>query len=118
MSAALVFAVFAVTLIAATVFYLFFYRTWRRERELRVPFPDLWRRHLESSVPLYRKLSEPLKQALEQRAREEITLADNVSAARWLREQAAGLRLQLALDHYYRPYVRRELEALSVMPRH
>jgi len=67
MSAALVFAVFAVTLIAATVFYLFFYRTWRRERELRVPFPDLWRRHLESSVPLYRKLSEPLKQALEQR---------------------------------------------------
>lgn len=58
------------------------------------------------------------EQALEQRAREEITLADNVSAARWLREQAAGLRLQLALDHYYRPYVRRELEALSVMPRH
>jgi len=67
MSAALVFAVFAVTLIAATVFYLFFYRTCRREWELRAPFPAPWRRHLESSVPLYRKLSEPLKQALEQR---------------------------------------------------
>ena len=67
MSAALVFAVFAVTLIAATIFYLFFYRTWRRERELRAPFPAPWRHHLEESVPLYRQLPETLKQTLEQR---------------------------------------------------
>jgi Mlc titration factor MtfA (ptsG expression regulator) len=67
MSTAVVFAVFAVTLIAATIFYLFFYRTWRRDRELKAPFPEPWRRHLESNVPLYRKLSKPLKRALEQR---------------------------------------------------
>lgn len=67
MSTALVFAVFAVTLIAATVFYLFFYRTWRRDRQLKAPFPEPWQRYLESNVPLYRKLPKPLKQALEQR---------------------------------------------------
>ncbi|HBX39807.1 M90 family metallopeptidase [uncultured Marinobacter sp.] len=67
MSAALVFAVFAVTLIAATVFYLFFYRAWRRERELRAPFPTSWREHLDANVPLYRRLPEALKQTLEQR---------------------------------------------------
>jgi MtfA peptidase len=67
MSAALVFAVFAVTLITATVFYLFFYRTWRRERELKAPFPAPWRQDLDSNVPLYRRLPEPLKRALEQR---------------------------------------------------
>ena len=67
MSPALVFAVFAVTLIAATVFYLFFYRTWRRERELRAPFPAPWRHHLEANVPLYRQLPQTLKQRLEQR---------------------------------------------------
>ncbi|PHQ24452.1 hypothetical protein CLH62_16240 [Marinobacter guineae] len=67
MSAALVFAVFAVTLIAAAVFFLFYYRTWRRERELRGPFPKSWRRHMETQVPLYRILPKHLKQALEQR---------------------------------------------------
>lgn len=35
MSAALVFALFAVTLIAAAVFLLFFYQNWRRNRELK-----------------------------------------------------------------------------------
>jgi len=67
MSAALVFAVVAVALIAAAVFFLFFYRTWRRKRELKEPFPKIWRRQLESRVPLYRKLPGHLKQALEQR---------------------------------------------------
>ena len=67
MSAALVFAVFAVTLIAATVFYLFFYRAWRRERELRAPFSTSRREHLDANVPLYRRLPEALKQTLEQR---------------------------------------------------
>ena len=67
MSAAIVFAVFAVTLITATTFYLFFYHTWRRERELRTPFPEPWRRQLDANVPLYRQLPEALKQTLEQR---------------------------------------------------
>ncbi len=67
MSAALVFAIFAVTLIAATVFYLFFYRTWRRERELKTPFPEPWRRYLDANVPFYRQLPVLLKRALEQR---------------------------------------------------
>lgn len=67
MSEALIFAVFAVTLIAAAVFFLFFYRSWRRERELSEPFPEAWRRHLESQVPLYYKLPGHLRQALEQR---------------------------------------------------
>ncbi|AXS84740.1 zinc-dependent peptidase [Marinobacter sp. Arc7-DN-1] len=67
MSTALIFAIFAVALIAAAVFFLFFYRTWRREWELKEPFPKIWRRHLKSQVPLYRKLPGHLKQALEQR---------------------------------------------------
>ena len=67
MSTALVFAAFAVILIAATVFYLFFYRTWRRERELEAPFPVLWSQHLEANMPLYRQLPEGQRLALERR---------------------------------------------------
>jgi len=67
MSSALVFALFAVALIAAAVFLLFFYQNWRRNRELKEPFPENWRRHLESRVPLYQKMPEHLRQALEQR---------------------------------------------------
>lgn len=67
MSAAVGFAVFATGLIAATVFYLFFYPDWRRKRTLQAPFPAPWRDILESRVPIYRKLNEPLKQSLHQR---------------------------------------------------
>lgn len=67
MSSALVFALFAVVLIAATIFYLFFYQSWRRERELKTPFPAAWRQSLETHVPLYPRLPYPLRQALEQR---------------------------------------------------
>lgn len=65
MSSATVFAVFAVILIAAATFYLFFYRTWRRERELKQPFPKAWRRYLQSTVPLYSRLPKPLRETLE-----------------------------------------------------
>ncbi|MDN6320540.1 MAG: zinc-dependent peptidase [Marinobacter sp.] len=66
MSPGIVFALFATVLIATAMFYLFFYRTWRRERELKQPFPKVWRKHLQSTVPLYRRLPAPLQQALEQ----------------------------------------------------
>lgn len=64
MSPVILFAVFAIVLIATAVFYLFFYRAWRRERELKQPFPKAWRKHLQSTVPLYRKLPTHLQKAL------------------------------------------------------
>lgn len=63
----LTYAIFAVTLIALSIFYLFFYRQWRRQRELQQPFPDRWRRLLKTQVPLYCKLPRSLQQQLEQR---------------------------------------------------
>lgn len=66
MSPALVFAIFAVTLIAASVFYLFFFRSWRRRRQLEQPFPLHWLDILETTVPLYRQLPPALKQQLQQ----------------------------------------------------
>ncbi|SOB78236.1 hypothetical protein SAMN04488490_4100 [Marinobacter sp. LV10R510-11A] len=65
MSSAIVFAVFAAAFIASAVFYLFFYRSWRRDRELKQPFPKIWRKHLQSTVPLYRRLPAQLQQTLE-----------------------------------------------------
>lgn len=65
MSSATTFAVFAVVFIALAVFYLFFYRSWRRDRELRQPFPKAWRKHLQTTVPLYRLLSKQLQKTLE-----------------------------------------------------
>lgn len=65
MSSAIVFAVFAAAFIASAVFYLFFYRSWRRDRELKQPFPKIWGKHLQSTVPLYRRLPSQLQQTLE-----------------------------------------------------
>lgn len=67
MSSALIYVIFAATLIALSIFYLFFYRQWRRQRELQQPFPDRWRQLLTTQVPLYRKLPRSLQQQLEQR---------------------------------------------------
>lgn len=64
MSSAIVFAVFAVVFIALTIFYLFFYRAWCRERELKQPFPKAWKKHLRSTVPLYCQLPAELQQTL------------------------------------------------------
>ncbi|CCG94535.1 MULTISPECIES: zinc-dependent peptidase [Marinobacter] len=65
MSAPLVFAVIASALIGGSLFYLFFYRNWRRRRELQQPFPALWRHHLQENVPLYNRLSDSHKTRLE-----------------------------------------------------
>lgn len=66
MSPALVFAIFAISFIACSVFYLFFFRNWRRKRELEQPFPRPWLEILETTVPLYRKLPPALQQQLRQ----------------------------------------------------
>ncbi len=65
MSSATVFAIFAVALIALATFYLFFYRNWRRERELKQPFPKIWQQYLQSTVPLYARLPGQLQETLE-----------------------------------------------------
>lgn len=66
MSALLVFAVFALAFIGLAVFYLFFYRDWRRRRQLRQPFPGEWRALLTDNVPLYRRLPPERQRQLEQ----------------------------------------------------
>lgn len=67
MSSGLLFAIIAVASIALAVFYLFFYRNWRRQRELQQPFPEAWRQLLKARVPLYNRLPQRLKTDLEQR---------------------------------------------------
>jgi len=67
MSNPTLFALFAVAFISATVFYLFFYQRWRRNRALQQPFPKRWRRYLRKQVPLYRHLSDDQKRHLERR---------------------------------------------------
>lgn len=66
MTPAYAFGVFAVATITLAIFFLFFYRDWRRKRELEKPFPRRWRRMLHARVPLYRKLPRRLKGQLEQ----------------------------------------------------
>lgn len=65
MSEPLVFTLLAIALIGGSLFYLFFYRNWRRRRELEQPFPDAWRRYLQEQVPFYGKLSHAQKSRLE-----------------------------------------------------
>lgn len=65
MSPALVFALFAVTALSLAVFRLFFYRSWRRRRELARTFPDHWQAVLNTRMPLYRRLPPARQQQLE-----------------------------------------------------
>jgi Mlc titration factor MtfA (ptsG expression regulator) len=65
MSSAVAFAVFAMVFITLAVFYLFFYRAWRRQRALQQPFPKRWRNLLYSQVPLYARLSDDFRRQLE-----------------------------------------------------
>jgi len=57
----------ALAVIAFSVFYLFFYRDWRRQRHLKRPFPEQWRKQLQAQVPIYSRLPPGLKQQLEHR---------------------------------------------------
>ncbi|MCL7944200.1 M90 family metallopeptidase [Marinobacter sp. ATCH36] len=56
----------ALAVIGASVFYLFFYRGWRREKRLQKPFPEYWQEKLQAQVPVYSKLPSELRHQLEQ----------------------------------------------------
>lgn len=62
----LIYLLCALALIGAFIFYLFFYRSWWRNRQLQHPFPEHWRKTLKTRVPLYRRLPAQLKRQLEQ----------------------------------------------------
>lgn len=66
MSSSTLFAIFALGLLAMTVFRLFFYRAWRRRRQLQRPFSEDWRTILNTNVPIYEKLAPTDKRRLEQ----------------------------------------------------
>ncbi|WP_372966695.1 zinc-dependent peptidase [Marinobacter sp.] len=65
MSPAVIFVVFATLLLSGSVFYLFFYRNWRRKRELEQPFPKPWRKILRHQAPHYNRLSKTRQKRLE-----------------------------------------------------
>ncbi|TDT40415.1 hypothetical protein DES49_2181 [Halospina denitrificans] len=62
----LIYTLCALAIIGVFIFYLFFYRAWRRNRQLQQPFPEHWRKTLKTQVPLYRKLPAQLRHQLEQ----------------------------------------------------
>jgi len=62
----LIYTLCMLAVIGFSVFYLFFYRNWRRERQLQQPFPEQWRKILGAQVPVYRKLPGELRTRLEQ----------------------------------------------------
>ncbi|WP_420845065.1 zinc-dependent peptidase [Marinobacter iranensis] len=61
----LIYTLCALAVIAFSVFYLFFYRNWRRARQLQQPFPEHWRGLLRSQLPMYRTLPPKLQEQLE-----------------------------------------------------
>lgn len=62
----LIYTLCVIAVIGFSVFYLFFYRGWWRDRKLQEPFPEPWRRLLKSRVPLYYRLHAELRNKLEQ----------------------------------------------------
>ena len=52
--------------LGASVFYLFFYQSWRRNRQLEQAFPVEWQAILRKQLPLYRRLPDKLRHRLEQ----------------------------------------------------
>lgn len=62
----LIYTLCMLAVIGFSVFYLFFYRGWRRERQLQQPFPTYWREILQSRVPVYDRLPPELRRQLEQ----------------------------------------------------
>lgn len=62
----LIYTLCMLAVIGFSVFYLFFYRGWIRDRRLQEPFPRYWQQILEKQVPLHRKLPPELRRALEQ----------------------------------------------------
>lgn len=70
------FGLFAIAILAASIFYLFFYRNWRRDRELQKAFPKSWRAILSAQVPYYQRLDSEGRQRLEHQV--QLFLAEKV----------------------------------------
>ncbi|MGM0774857.1 MAG: zinc-dependent peptidase [Pseudomonadota bacterium] len=62
----LIYTLCMLAIIGFSVFYLFFYRGWWREKQLQKPFPTHWRKLLQAQVPAYNRLHPNLRQQLEQ----------------------------------------------------
>lgn len=119
MSALLVFALFAVTFIALAIFYLFFYRSWRRNRALAQPFPTPWRRLLQDNVPLYRRLAPEHQRQLEQHvqlflAEKEFYGCDGFEVDDRVRITIAGTACLLILARAFSDYD--EIRSILVYP--
>lgn len=61
--------------IGFSVFNVFFYCGWLRDRRLQEPYPSHWKEILESRVPVYNRLPTRLKDQLEQHV--QLFLAEN-----------------------------------------
>ncbi|RBW48473.1 zinc-dependent peptidase [Marinobacter sp. F3R11] len=119
MSSATVFAVFAAAFIALAIFYLFFYRSWRRERELKQPFPKVWRKHMRSTVPLYRRLPKHLQKILEKQVQLFLTEKNFYGCAGFevndrVRVAIAGHACLLTINRSYSDYD--EVRSILVYP--
>jgi Mlc titration factor MtfA (ptsG expression regulator) len=119
MSSIAVFAVFATAFIALSFFYLFFYRSWRRKRRLKQPFPKVWRQYLQSTVPLYHQLPLHLRQILEKQvqlfiAEKEFYGCDGFEVNDRVRVAIAGHACLLTVGRSYTDYD--EVRSILVYP--
>ncbi|MEX2476684.1 zinc-dependent peptidase [Marinobacter sp.] len=121
MSTALLFTLFALILIGLTVFRLFFYRQWRRNRLLSNAFPDQWRALLKAQVPLYARLPLNDRKQLEQQV--QLFLAeklfygcDGFNVDDTVRLTVAGHACLLILGRPYSDYD--EVRSILVYPDH
>jgi Mlc titration factor MtfA (ptsG expression regulator) len=62
----LIYTLCMLAVIGFSVFYLFFYRGWLRDRRLQEPFPKHWQEIIQARVPVYRTLPAQLRRQLEQ----------------------------------------------------
>lgn len=119
MSSPLVYAIFAFAFIALSVFYLFFYRNWRRQRELQQPFPETWRKLLHETVPFYSSLPSSLKKRFEEHvqlfiAEKDFYGCDGFEVDDTVRVTIAGHACLLVLERPFSTYD--EVRSILVYP--
>lgn len=119
MSSPLVYAIFAFAFIALSVFYLFFYRNWRRQRELQQPFPETWRKLLHETVPFYASLPSSLKKRFEEHvqlfiAEKDFYGCDGFGVDDTVRVTIAGHACLLVLERPFSTYD--EVRSILVYP--
>ena len=94
----LIFFLCASALVGALVFYLFFYRSWRRNRQLQHLFQQHWRAILKAQVPMYRRLPAALRHQLEQHL--QLFIAGHACLM-----TRAYENLRHSLSHHHRPWL-------------